>query len=365
MSGNFEVTDARDRINGVFGFLHMGDCHDNILFFMTRDQYKQEIGEFFHQVAIWILFDPEPQSYPLRILESGPSNIEGVPSWVPMWQSKKWSGEDKNHGAPESWYDILAQGTTMGNIYHRSSIDICVRCTAKYEKKWGGGPKSLFDIDVRCTEIRIHNALALGRVITVVEVVPVQEKKDTDELREAIREVERRILAALRAKDIPHADAKTHIRRFRDYLRLNFWDADTSKGTCSSEHSATLEEFLQCEKKSKKRKSQRHDRRVSGHQVGSNAPSPSSIAKISSFFEHIGNIVVGSKIVGHMFEDLLPSWRCGDKLYLIPECRWVLGLRRSDRGYRYMYRVFFSDLEWQQRKQLFDGNGIYENIVLV
>jgi hypothetical protein len=221
MSGNFEVSNPKDRINGVHGLLRMGDCHDNILFFTTRGQYEQTFPEFYHRVAIWILFDPQPQSYPLRILESGPSNIEGVPSWVPIWESKKWSGEDKNHGAPESQYDILVQGTSMGKIYHQSSVDICGRCTAQYQKKWGA-PKSLFDIDVRCTEIRIHNALALGRVITTVEVLSVQEKKDTDVLREAIFEVEERILAALRSMDIPHADAKAHIRRFRNYLRLNF-----------------------------------------------------------------------------------------------------------------------------------------------
>ncbi|EUC34831.1 hypothetical protein COCCADRAFT_80287, partial [Bipolaris zeicola 26-R-13] len=57
MSGNFEVTKPKDRVNG---------------------------------------------SYPLRILESGPSNIEGIPSWVPLWESKTWIGEDKNRGAPES-----------------------------------------------------------------------------------------------------------------------------------------------------------------------------------------------------------------------------------------------------------------------
>jgi hypothetical protein len=364
MSGNFEVSNPKDRINGVHGLLRMGDCHDNILFFITRGQYEQTFPEFYHRVAIWILFDPQPQSYPLRILESGPSNIEGVPSWVPIWESKKWSGEDKNQGAPESQYDILVQGTSMGKIYHQSSVDICGRCTAQYQKKWGA-PKSLFDIDVRCTEIRIHNALALGRVITTVEVLSVQEKKDTDVLREAIFEVEERILAALRSMDIPHADAKAHIRRFRNYLRLNFWDVDTREGSCSSEHSATLEEFLQCGRKSRKRKSQRRCRRVSAHQADPNVPSPSSIAKLSSFFEHIHDLVVGSSIVGHMFEDPLPSWQCGDRLYLIPECRWVLGLRRSGSGYRYMYRVFVSDLEWQQRKQLFDGKGIYENILLV
>ncbi|EAT79888.1 hypothetical protein SNOG_12590 [Parastagonospora nodorum SN15] len=55
MSGNFEVTDPKDRINGVHGFL-----------------------------------------------QSGPSNVEGLPSWVPMWESKKWIGRDKNHGAPEN-----------------------------------------------------------------------------------------------------------------------------------------------------------------------------------------------------------------------------------------------------------------------
>jgi hypothetical protein len=364
MSGNFGVSNPKDRINGVSGFLRMGDCHDNIFIFIRQDQDEQEIAEFYHRVAIWILFEPQPQSYPLRILESGPSNIEGIPSWVPMWESKKWSGENKNHGAPESKYDILAQGTSMGTMYHPSSMRVCGRCTEMYEKKWGV-PKSSLDIHVRCTEIRIHNALALGRVITTVEVLSTQEKKDADVLREAILEVEERILAALRSMGIPHADAKTHIRRFRDYLRLNFWDVDTGEGSCSSEHLATLEEFLRCEKKPKKRKSQRRGRRVSAHQADPNGPSPSSIAKLSSFFEHVSDLVVGSNIVGHMFEDSLPSWRCGDRLYLIPECRWVLGLRRSGSGYRYMYRVFVSDLEWQQRKQLFDGIGIYENIVLV
>jgi hypothetical protein len=233
-----------------------------------------------------------------------------------------------------------------------------------YKKKWGA-PKSLFDIDVRCTEIRIRNALALGRVITTLEVLSVQEKKDISVLRKAILEVEERILAALKSLNIPHANAKTHTRRFRDYLRLNFWDVETGKGSCSSEHSATLEDFLQCENKSRKRKSQRRGCRVSAQQTDSNVPSPSSIAKLSSFFEHVSGLVIGSGIVGHMFEDSLPSWRYGDRLYLIPECRWVLGLRRSGNGYRYMYRVFVSDLEWQQRKHLFDGKGIYENIVLV
>ena len=270
MSGNFEASKFRNRINRVYGFLRMGDCHDNILFLITRDRYGQSNARFYHRVAIWILFDPQPQSYPLRILESGPSSIEGVPSWVPTWESKKWSGEDKYHGAPESKYDTLAQGTSMGKSYHQSSVRICVRCNAKYEKKWGA-PKSLFDIDVRCTEIRIHNALtlalALGRVITTVRVLSVQEKKDTDVLREAILEVEEKLLASLSCMDIPHAIGKTHIRGFRDYLRLKFWGADTTKGLCSSEHSGTLEEFLQCERKLRKRKSQRRGRRVSAHQV--------------------------------------------------------------------------------------------------
>jgi hypothetical protein len=44
--------------------------------------------------------------------------MEGVPSWVPMWESKRWTGEDKNHGTLESKYDLLAQGTAMGKIYH-------------------------------------------------------------------------------------------------------------------------------------------------------------------------------------------------------------------------------------------------------
>lgn len=364
MSGNFEVSNPKDRINGVHGFLHMGDCHDNILFFLTRYQKKQDCAEFFHRVAIWILFDPEPQSYPLRILESGPSNIEGIPSWVPMWESKKWSGENKANGAPESKYDILAQGTSMGKLYSQSSISICKRCTTMYKEKWGA-PKSLFDIDLRCTEIRIRNALELGRVITTIEVFSLQKNKDIGVLRKAIVEVEERILAALRSMGIPYANATTHIRRFRDYLRLNFWDVDTGKGSCSSEHNATLEDFLQCESKSKKRKGQRRGCRNAAHQTEPNVSSPISIAKLSSFFEHVGHLVVGSNIVGHMFEDSLPSWRCGDRLYLIPECRWVLGLRRRGNGYRYMYRVFISDLEWKQRKQLFNGNGIYEDIVLI
>jgi hypothetical protein len=368
MSGNFEVTNPEDRINGVYGLLRMRDCHDNILVLLTSNQCKQNLAEYYHRVAVWILFDPQPQSYPLRILESGPSNIEGVPSWVPMWESKRWTGEGKNHGAPESKYDILAQGTSMGKINYQSSMTVCDRCTTMYEKK-GWAPKSIFDIDVRCTEIKIGNALALGRVITTVEVLPMQERDEIDVLREAIVEVEERILITLRSMKIPHADARTHIKRFRDFLRLNFWDVDIVEGEGSGlgsfEHSTTLDDFLQCKRKSRKRKSQQRGRKTSAQQADPNVWSPSSIAKLRSFFVQVSYLVVGSKIVGHIFEDSLPSWRCGDRLYLIPECRWVLGLRRSGIGYRYMYRVFVSDLEWQQRKQQFDGKGIYENIVLV
>ena len=368
MSGNFEVSKPKDRVNGVYGLANMGRCHDNIIFFMMnyqKDQKDQKDAEFFHQIAVWILFDADPQSRPLRILESGPSNIEGVPTWVPMWESKQWSGDDNTNGAPESDYDILAQGTSMGKTHHGSVVTICEKCTAQYKRKWGM-PKSLLDIDVRCTELNIQNALALGRVITTVEIISVQKCMDADMLRKAVFEVEDRILAVLRSKDIPHADAKTHTRRFRDYICLNFWDGDKANRPSSPEHSATtLDEFLRCGSKSKKRKSQRRRRRAVAYQEDPFVPSPSSITKLSSFFEHTRHLVVGSGIVGHMYEDSLPSWRCGDRLYLIPECRWVLGLRRSGSAYRYMYRVFISDLAWQQRKQLFDGKGSYESILLV
>ncbi|CAN9210891.1 unnamed protein product [Alternaria alternata] len=368
MSGNFQATVPQDRIYGVFGLTNMGRCHDNILFMMTRfDFTKKDFLAFYHRIAIWILFEPKPESYPLRILESGPSNIKGIPSWVPMWTSKKWSGENKTHGAPESRYDILAQGVSRGKTWHKSSkISICARCTAEYQQKWGI-PKSLHDIDVRCTEIKIHHALALGRVITTLKLLPVPEREDTEVLREAILKVEERIRKALRRMNIPHAHRKTPVQEFRNYLRLNFWDDDTEEGSCSSEHSATLEEFLRCKRKPKKRKGQRRSSKASANQADLNVPGPSSIAKLSGFFAHSRDLVVGSKIVGHIFEDedSPPCWQSGDKLYLIPECRWVLGLRRNGSGYQYMYRVFISDLAWQQRKQLFDDKGVYENIVLV
>lgn len=365
MSGNFEVTNPEDRIFGVYGMLRMTDCHANIFFLMTRDQRKQKPAEFYHRVAIWNLFDPHAQSYPLRILENGPSNIKGVPSWVPTWESKRWIGEHKNQGAPESKYDILARGTAMGKIYHQSPIDICKRCTAMYKKKWGA-PKSVFDIDVRCTEIRIRDALALGRVMTVVEVHPVQGESNIDVLRKAILELEQRILAALKAVSIPHTDARTHIQRFRDFLRLNFWDVDAGEGSSSSEPRTTLEDFLQSKRKSSKRKDQRRGRKVSGQRAADPILSSSpSLAKLSSFFGYVSHLVIGSNIVGHIFEDSLPSWQRDDRLYLIPECRWVLGLRRSGIGYQYMYRVFISDLGWQQRREMFNERGIYKNIVLV
>ncbi|KAH8624599.1 hypothetical protein IG631_20064 [Alternaria alternata] len=367
MSGNFEVTEPQDRIYGVDGFTRMGDCHDNIFFLMTRDKHNlKDHYTFFHRITIWILFDARPQSYPLRILESGPNNIEGIPSWVPMWKSKKWSGENKTYGAPESRYDILAQGVSMGKRWHKSTISICARCTAEYKQKWGI-PKSLHDIDVRCTEIKIRDALALGRVVTTLKILPVPERQDTDVLRKAILEVEEEILKALGLIDIPRADTKKPIRKFRKYLHINFWGVDRREGPSSSEHSATLEEFLRCKRKSKKRKGQRRSSKVSANQADLNVPEPSSIAKLSSFFAQSRDLVVGSEIVGHIFEDedSPPCWQSGDKLYLIPECRWALGLRHNGSGYRYMYRVFISDLAWQQRKQMFDDKGVYESIVLI
>jgi hypothetical protein len=72
----------------------------------------------------------------------------------------------------------------------------------------------------------------------------------------------------------------------------------TREGSCSSKHSAILEEFLQ---------SQQRGREVSAHQADPNVPSPSSIAKLSSFVEHIRDLVIGTNMVGHMFEDSLPS----------------------------------------------------------
>jgi hypothetical protein len=335
MSGNFEASDPKDRIHGVFGLLHPDDGITCFMFLTTcdmdRNRWVQKHHEFFHRVAVWILFDDKPQSYPLQILESGPSNIEGVPSWVPMWESKKWCGENKTYGAPKSKHDIIAQGVTVKNLLPIYGI---------------------------CTEIRIHDALEYGQVIKTLKIVPLQKRNNTAVLRKAIHEVEERILVALRSMDIPHADLEAHIRRFRDYLRLNFWDVDIEGGSYSSEHRATLKEFLEGQSESKKRK---------GHRRSTNVPSPASIAKLSSFFEPSRDLVVGSKIVGHIFEDedLPPSWQCGDSLYLIPECRWVLGLRRSGSGYRYMYRVFISDLAWEQRKQTFNDQGTYEDIVLV
>jgi hypothetical protein len=363
MGGNFESSDHKDRVYGVYGLLYVKQelYYDSLS--LIRPRYEQTDHEFFHRVAVWILVSPQPQSYPLRILESGPSNIEGIPSWVPMWKSRKWSGDDKTHGAPESRYDILARGISIKEKWHGPSIGLCNLCSAEYSRKWGT-PKISYDSVVRCTEMEIHNALALGRVITTLRLLPIPEREDTDVLREAILGVEERILAALRL--IPHADAKRPIQKFREYLRINFWNMDRSEGLCSSERKATLEEFLGCKRKSKKRKGQRHSSKVSADQADPKVPSPFSVAKLSTFFECSRDLVVGSKIVGHIFEDedSLPCWQSGDKLCLIPECRWVLGLRRNGSGYRYMYRVFISDLTWQQRKHMFDAKAVYEDLSL-
>lgn len=75
----------------------------------------------------------------------------------------------------------------------------------------------------------------------MVEVLPVQGKEDIDVLHEAIARVEERIIAALRSMNIPYAAAKTHIYRFRDYLRFNFWDVDTGKDSGSSGYSTTFD----------------------------------------------------------------------------------------------------------------------------
>ena len=133
MSGNFEVSKPKDRVNGVYGKFRMYGPHDNILFFIIYDQQEQTDTVFFHQVAVWILFDAHPSSRPIRILESGPSDIQGIPSWVPMWESKQWSGEDKTDGAPGSDYDILAQGKSMGKKYHRPLVSLCDEYNAQYK----------------------------------------------------------------------------------------------------------------------------------------------------------------------------------------------------------------------------------------
>ncbi|RYN98107.1 hypothetical protein AA0120_g2721 [Alternaria tenuissima] len=360
MSGNFKVSKPEDRINGVHGLLfRTEDSHDNFLFSLIKEQREQEHYKFFHRIAIWILLEPRSHSYSLRILESGPSNVEGVPSWVPMWTSKKWNGESKLQGAPESRYTMLSKGVAMDKTYSRWSFNSPQRREAVYRQKLSEA-KSL----LQCTEIRIYDALALGQIITTLKILPVPGREDTDVLRKAVLQVEEEILAALRLMRVRHADAKTHIQRFEDYLHINFWDTVTGEGSFSSKHSATLEDFLQREKETKK--STRRPQ-ASAHQANLNVSSPSSIAKLRSFFAHSRDIVVGSKIVGHIFEDedSPPCWQSGDKLYLIPECRWVLGLRRNGSGYQYMYRVFISDLAWQQRKQMFDDKGVYENIVLV
>lgn len=280
-----------------------------------------------------------------------------------MWESKQWIGESKNCGAQQSTFDILAQGTAMGNTYHQSPIGVCVQCTAMYRKKWGA-PKSIFDIAVRGSAIKIRNALALGRVITVVEVPAVQEQKGVDVLRKALVEIETMISAALKATKISHAAARMHIRRFRDYIRVNFWDVDAGKAAGSFERSMALEEFLKRKGKSR-RKGQQGGRKASAHQADSKTASSSSAAKLSNFFRQVSHLMVGSNIVGHVFEDSLPSWQSGDRLFLIPECRWILGLRHTGKGYRYMYRIFISNLEWEERKKLFDEKAIYEDIVLV
>lgn len=36
MGGNFGATNPRDRINGLYGLLRMGACHDNIFFLMMN-----------------------------------------------------------------------------------------------------------------------------------------------------------------------------------------------------------------------------------------------------------------------------------------------------------------------------------------
>lgn len=52
MSGNLEVSKPKDRTYGVHGFLHAGDCHDDIFILMAKVQYEQNLAEFYH----WVFF---------------------------------------------------------------------------------------------------------------------------------------------------------------------------------------------------------------------------------------------------------------------------------------------------------------------
>jgi hypothetical protein len=325
MSGNFEATDPRDRIYGLFGFLRMACHHDNLLLIILK-QHQGDAATLFHNISAWILRDSHVLSHPLQLLENGPGTTESVPSWVPTWKSKRWTGGNKNDGAPKSTFELSAQDRALG----------------------------------------IKHVLVLGTVITVLEIPSVQVQNDLEVLRKALSDVEQKILIALKRIQMPHAAARIHIQRFRDYLHSNFLVAETEKESKKFEWSTILEDFLKYKGKTKRRRKGVRGRDVvPTHHADSDAANIILGTRLSRFFEQVQCLVVGSDIVGHIFEDSLPSWRCGDRLFLIPESRWALGLRSNGDAYRYIYRVFISDLEWKQRQSWFDGKCIYKDIVLV
>ncbi|KAF2686591.1 hypothetical protein K458DRAFT_386549 [Lentithecium fluviatile CBS 122367] len=275
----------------------------------------------------------------------GPGVKAGMPSWVPSWERK------------------LGRGLRLEEI-----------------------PKSQFRLDLKSLALEIR-ALAVGKVVEILEMPEAEAISDLYSLRRILLELHRKWDKSLRLQGLSRAARRAKIREFWTLLdfvfceerpsqkRKTYNDSSSSSsnvasppgsGDDSDENEEAGSRFLQ--PRSALHDFLEHRNSENSHTKPSSLPRSTVIVpEMKRFFLRARHLVVGTELFGYVSEDVLPDWRRGDKLVLIPEYACALTLRPAGKGWKYVYRVAllnFTDQKWKMRKKWFEGAKL-EDVTLI
>jgi len=288
-SGHMQATNPRDRIFGLLGLVKNVRRSPGLTEVVAHG-YKDSVEEVYRKTAIWMLEDMSSGPKPLSLLDHGPSDRSGQPTWVPSWESRTPVFKNTHTLLDRTEFEISLCGMRLN-----------------------------------------FRALCLGTVksITQTEAHDVRSNASLERLLLYIDSLREHFGGGKTRRTFVHS------KRF-DFQTL----LDYMTGAKHKDGNLFASKFAQ-------RLRNLHsslDSRIVAPSPTSGMPALSdeiTIPRIGAFFGQVRSLIIGPEFFGLVWEDFIPSvGNHQEEVYLVPECRSGLTLRADGDVHRYMCRVY-------------------------
>jgi hypothetical protein len=288
-SGHLEATNPRDRIFGLLGLVkdtsRSSDFNE-----IVAHGYEEGTEAIYGKTAVWMLKDTGPKSRPLHLLDYGPSDTPGQPTWAPSWDSK----------TPPLKNSHTVSGRTN------------------------------FIISPSCMRLDFR-ALLIGTVTSVIrmEAHNVRTKDSLEHLLLYIDTFRKRFDGVKPRKVVSGSDG-FDFKALLDYMT-----------GASYEHSKTSASDFARRLWNLHVSEETHTIAPSRSIDFPNLYDAITVPRLGAFFRRFRSLVSGPDLFGMVWEDFIPSnGKHQEEVFLIPECRSGLALRAEGHFYKFMYRVY-------------------------